>query len=367
MGIINVSKNELLAKLKMVGKISQQGKGNPVIGQFWIKTNGDNTMTVVGTDLSGTISAVVECITIDGIVNLLVDVKMIIGVLRELPEQPITLKISDRNMTIQYYTGYFDIPIFDADVFPSVSMEENAKTLPIKSKNLEGAISKVVDCAGNNELRPTMNSVFIELKNATLTVVSTNGHALALIDMAYFSGEEVSAIVPVHAARLMLNLISGSGDVEVELKISDKRISIEVDGYRLIYSLLEGRYPNYRAVIPDNDKVVEIGIRELSDAIRRVSVLAEEQYSLIRLKIDNEVLTVISENSNNATFSKEELPVRADFGRFEIGLRSSYTLMLLDKMPGQKCRLSFSDAGHAMVIKPAEDEGILMLQMPMVI
>jgi len=367
---INVSRSELLGKLRMVGRITIAGKGNPVMGWFSIKTNGDNTFTVTGTDLNGTMSARVDCISVEGETSLCVDAKQLTGVVTEIPEQPITLRITDKSVTVEYFGGYFEIPHYNTDEFPQPIQEEKVVKLPISAETVFTGISQVVECAGNDELRPTMNSVFIELKGATLSFVATNAQVLSLRDTAYLGGEEVSAIVPVKAARLLLNVLSmAQNGAEIELQLSDKRVAVEMDGFVLSYRLTEGRYPNYRSVIPQNDKSVEVGVKELAAAIRRVSVLASKETSMMTMYFDEngETLTVEAGNKEDATFSKEELQVSADFACLIIGLKTNYTLLLLDAITTEKCRLTFSTPERAMIITPVGVEGVVMLQMPMIV
>ena len=242
--------------------------------------------------------------------------------------------------------------------------------IPIKAEALFSGIGQVVECAGNDELRPTMNGVFVELKGATLSFVATNAQVLSLRDTAYLGGEETSAIIPARAARLLLNMLSMSQNgEEVELQLSDKRVTVQLEGFVLSYRLTEGRYPNYRGVIPQNDKTAEVGVKELAGAIRRVSVLADKEASMMKMSFDEngEALTIEAGSKSDSTFSKEEISVTADFARFEIGLRPNYTLMLLDSIKTEKCRLIFSTADRAMIIVPAGVEGVLMLQMPMMV
>ncbi len=367
--VIDISREKLLAAARMVGKITPTKKGKPAMGWFLMEATRGGALRVTGTDMNGTMSAIVECISVEGDVSACVDAKQLTRIVAEVPDQPLTLRFGERSVTLEYFGGNFEIPVYPAAEFPRRVVEEKVVRLPVKVETVLEGINQVLECAGNDELRPVMSGVLVELKGATLTFVASNGHLLSFKETAYLGGDEVSAIIPRSAARLLVEMLSREENgAEVELELGNKRVAVETGDYNLSYRLAEGIYPNYRSVIPENDKEVEVDVAWLSAAIKRVSILSgtKDRYPLLKMNFDGDTLTMTSGSPDNGTSSREEAVLRTGW-ELEIGFNPDHVRLLLGLMTTEKCVLSFSAPSRPMIITPSGVKGVVSILMPMLL
>ncbi|NDV46128.1 DNA polymerase III subunit beta [Paludibacter sp. 221] len=361
---IKVSKSELQNKLRLVGKIVQPNKVNPIAEQFLLEAE-ENTLQVSGTDISGMITVEIECISISGSARWCIDAKKMLDAISELPDQPLVIEVNDFKTEVKYSSGTFELGTHHPDLFPVIKDNSANTCLSVEKKLLIEGINQVIGCVGNDELRPVMSGVYMELKERKLSFVATNAHVLALREYPFDSVFETGAIIPSKAAKLIASMLAVCDDT-VEVGISLKNILIRSKGYSFIYRLIEGRYPNYRSVIPDNQLSVEVDKSDFLGVLRRIAIFANEATSLMTLELNTNTITLNAEDVDYSRSAKETMPVDYSGISLRIGFKASYLIALINSVETSSCTLHFSEPERAALITP-KTEGITLLIMPSII
>lgn len=361
---IKVQKSELHAKLRLVGRITQPGKVNPATEWFLISAGG-NSLRVTGTDISGSMSASVSCVEVSQEAEFCIDAKKMLDALAELPDQPLTIHVNDFRVTVQYASGQFEIAPLDKDLFPKYPHDENGVCINLKKQIFADGIRQTINCVANDELRPVMNGVFIETKDNKLSFVATNAHVLALCEFDFETTAEVSAIIPKQASKLISAMLVVC-DEEVKVWISEKTISLCSGEYAIHYRLIDGRFPNYRAVIPQAEKSVIVHKPTFLGALKRSALFANQTTSLLELNLDCNVLTIMCQDIDCSRSAKEDVSVDYADEKFAIGFDANRLISLVSSVDTEICTLHFLEPSRATLITP-DTPGVTLLIMPMLL
>lgn len=371
---ITVSKNELLSKLKAVSKvINTSNKVTPAHANFLFEIGSE--FKVTGADEMGNITTNVDCV-ISGETELsfLIDAKLLIDGLKELPEQPIIIDIEKKDDSIFirliHNSGTYNLNGGDPRGYSKVEVcAPEMKTIEMDSAMLITGIKKVYQFAGNDELRPIFTSVYIESRNGKLIFVSTNTSTMAVYQcQPAFSYQEFDIILPVKIAKILADLLTGEDSVSIN--ITEKNVAFNTNSKAINYRLLEGKYPAYRSIIPkSNNKVLNCSTDGIISAIRRTSIFANKNSQLLILSVKQSLLEISGKDIDLQNSANEKISVSYSDEPLEIGFKSEFLLKCLESIETDEVSLSFSDPTKACLITPAEDvEGDLtVLIMPLLV
>lgn len=357
-----------LAKLRIAGKIVPVKSIVEATGNFLFEVK-QTGIKVTATDLYGTIIAKnIETVSrIEEEATFAIPAKLFLQALSVIPNQPIDLTFEDGNLTVEYAQGSFSFPIESTANYPTINPGENPIDIHITPDIFIEGSRQVMNFAGHDELRPVMNGIYIELKDGKLAFVATNALLLATKEYKMEHTTEGSAIVPPNAIKMIVDILKECRKGEnISMKITDRHIAVETEDYELVYRLIEGRYPNFRSVIPQIDKVLEVDTHELINVLKRVTIFSSES-SLIVLEIsENNKIEIFSENIDYRRSIRETMAVDTFFD-LKIGLNGTHLSTLLETVRSERCKLSFTDKQRAVVFKPVDDASVTLLQMPMLI
>lgn len=369
---ITVSKNELQNKLKAVSKvINSSNKVIPAHGNFLFEIKEE--FDVTGADQSGNITATVDCnfCEPEEKLSFCVDSKTMLDGLRELPEQPLTL-VFEKNgnaysTTVLHESGRYKIQTSFSDGFSVVKNNgTTTRLVNIKSIDFLRGIKTVHEFAGNDELRPIMMGIYIQSNTGNLSFCASNSAIMAMMDFAPEGLEFNDFELVIHSklAKIIIDLIGKESDIELE--IGDKNVTLRFGFIKIVYRLVEGRYPNYRSIIPkSNDKILSASTHEMISALRRISVFSESLKSPVGINATKKNLNLINITAEATQFSDEN--IKADFNQadysmaFEIGNLSK----CMETITTDEFRMSFSEPMRACLITPDDvNIGLTVLIMP---
>lgn len=366
---ITVSKKELYDKLKMVGKVVGPSKTLPILEHFMFVIE-NNALTITGSDGSGMIVAMVQAtVKGDEPMQFTVD-KTLFAALAELPEQPLEITVNtNKNITVNYHNGQFNIPGHDAEAFPILTMPEEAEIASIDRHILIEGIKTVIPFVANNELRPVMNGVYIESLDNKLTFVATDATVLACRE---YGQEQLlpvfGAIVPAKAAKIMQLIIAEYDEEKVNIIVNPKNISVKTDKYTVTYRLLEGRYPKYRNVIPQTKTLTTIVDRnEFLSLIKRVSVFSDVNSKLLKLDIGRGTIDMSAQDIDFSISGCETMFADVDGEPMVIGFNALRLVEIITSIDVEHCSINLLDPSRAGIINPVGVEGVTLLIMPTLI
>lgn len=370
-----VSSAELLNHLNAISKVISSKNTLPILDNYLFQLE-ENQLTVTASDLESTLITSLVLDNVEGEGDIAIPAKLLNDTLKEFPEQPLTFKIDQESSAIDIYSenGKFSIVGQNGEDFPQLPVlnEETASTINVNHDVLQTGISKTLFATADDELRPVMNGVFIELGQDDLTFVASDAHKLVRYKRTDAKAEvESSFILPKKPASLLKNLLLKE-EFDVKLEFDEKNAFFTLNNYKLICRLVEGNYPSYNSVIPTNNPNKMVVDRlEFYNTIKRVSVFANQASNLIKFQIENNQLVVSAQDVDFSISAVERIKCQYEGDEIEIGFKSTFLLEILSNLSSSEVRIEMSDPTRAGLFLPAEkdfdEEDVLMLLMPMMI
>jgi len=279
-----VSSSQLLRQLQVLGGVINSNNTLPILDNFLFEIS-ENQLKVSASDLETTMTAVVA-IESDSTGSIAISARLLLDTLKTFPDQPLTFKTEGDNIIeISSDQGKYDMAYFGGDEFPkSVSLQSPSKTI-VPSNVLATAISKTIFAAGNDDLRPVMSGVFFQFSTDNLTFVATDAHKLVKYTRTDVTADKTAEfIMPKKPLNLLKGVLGGQEDVVIEYNDANAKFTFE--NFVLICRLIDGKYPNYEAVIPkENPNKLTVDRASFQNSVRRVSIFSSKTTHQIRLKM----------------------------------------------------------------------------------
>lgn len=369
-----VSSSALSSKLNMLAKVIGSKNSLPILDCFLFQVaNGE--MSITASDSDNVIKSTLALTDHDGEGEFCVPNRVILDALKELPEQPLHFDVDAAGeavaIKIVYQNGLYNFTGQSAEEYPRTqSMNDACTTVSLPTEMLINNISRSLFATANDELRPVMNGIYFDLTADALAIVASDGHKLVRSKNFTIKSESPSAFnLPKKPASLLKNILSKDGDDAI-IKFDDRSAEIQFTDSVMRCRLIDGRYPNYNSVIPNNPNEVTVDRRGLQSALRRVLPFASESSQLIRFHIESGRFEVSSEDIDFSTSAKEQLSCEYNGSPISIGFKGSSLMEILSNLTSDNIIIQLADPSRAGIIVPAEqpeNEDILMLIMPMLL
>ena len=349
-----VSSTALFSHLQAISRVINSKNSLPILDCFLLELQ-DGTLSMTASDNETTLSTSIEVNEFDGDGRLAVSSKTLLEALKEIPEQPLSFQINPSNLeiTVQYQNGKYSLMGQNADEYPQTQeLGSNAVQVNIPADVLMGGVNRSIFATADDELRPVMNGIYFDITPEDITLVASDGHKLVRCKtFAAHSDEKAAFILPKKPANLLKNLLpKEQGDVQIDF--DDRNATFTLENYSMICRLIEGRYPNYNSVIPqDNPHKATIDRMMLISALRRVSVFSAQDIDF-------------------STSAEETLTCQYTGSPMSIGFKSTFLIDILNNISAQEILFELADPSRAGVIVPVEQEekeDLLMLLMPMML
>jgi DNA polymerase-3 subunit beta len=366
---------DLLNHLQALSRVISAKNTLPILDNYLFKLDG-KVLEITASDLETTMVTTLELENAEGSGNIAIPAKLITDSLREFPDQPLTFVINTDTyaITISSENGQFSVMGQHGEDFPQLPKikPERSISLKIAATSLLSGITSTLFATADDELRPVMNGIFIELSPSDATFVASDAHKLVRYKRKDVHAESgASFILPKKPAALLKNLF-GKGSEQVSVEFDDKNAFFTTPAYQIVCRLVEGNYPSYNSVIPTNNpNKLLIDRIKLLNTVRRVSVFSNQASNLIRLSLKGNRLTVSAQDIDFATSAVEELACQYNGDDLEIGFKSTFLVEILNNVQSTEVSIELSDSSRAGLFIPFnkenENEDVLMLLMPMMI
>lgn len=368
------SSSELLYHLQAVSRVVSSKSTIPILENILFEL-GEDKLTITASDLESTMVTSMPLENSDGTGVIALPAKILLETLKKFPEQPITFDISLDTKKVEIITdkGKFSVVGLDGDEFPEIPQVDADKSsrLQLPASLVLSGINKTLFATADDELRPVMNGILIEMSPENLTFVASDSHKLVRYQRSDATTEFTSSfILPKKPASFLKSvLIKEDGDVVIEF--DDKNAFFQMENHRLVCRLVEGNYPSYNAVIPqDNPNKVIINRQEVVNSLGRVSLFSNQASNLVKLSINGDELMVSAQDIDFSISAYEKLSCQYDGEPMEIGFKSAFLAELLDNVSTDEVVMELADPARAGIFLPTENDGPedeLMLLMPMMI
>lgn len=368
-----VSSAALFSHLQAVSRVINSKNALPILDCFLFELQ-DGTLSVTASDSETTMITSIEVNESDADGRFAVTAKTLLDALKEIPEQPLSFSINLDTMeiTVQYQNGKYSLMGQNADEFPQVTkLSESAVRVELDAQILLGGINRAVFATADDELRPVMNGIYFDITTDDITMVASDGHKLVRCrTLAAHGNERAAFILPKKPASLIKNLLPREeGNVTIEF--DERNAVFTLEKFRMVCRLIEGRYPNYNSVIPQNNPYKIIIDRQmLIGALRRVSIFSSQASSLIKLRMQENLLVVSAQDIDFSTSAEETLVCQYNGAPMSIGFKSTFLVDILNNISAEEVVIELADPSRAGVIVPMEqeeNEDLLMLLMPMML
>ena len=368
-----VSSTALSSKLNALAKVINSKNSLPILADFLFDIQ-DNVLYLTASDSENVINTQMELTESDANGRFAINNHDLLEAIKGFSEQPITFDVNlqDNIAKISYQNGLFSLPVENADEYPqSQPITEGINTIVMPSNVLADNINRSLFATAQDELRPVMNGIYFDLTPEHLAVVASDGHKLVRNKVFTVQSEQpASFILPKKPAGLLKNLLQKDGG-DVEIKFNERNAEINYGDGRLSCRLIEGRYPNYNSVIPQNNtNTLTVDRLALLAALRRVQPFANDSSNLIRFHVEGSTLQLDAEDFDFSKTATERMICDYNGQPMSIGFKGSAFIEILTNFDCEEVVIQLADPSRAGLVIPSEQpegQDVLMLIMPMLL
>lgn len=369
----DVSSTALLSRLQSVSKVIASKNSLPILDSFLFSLEG-NKLTITASDSETRLVTSVDVMNAEGEGLFAISAKILLDPLKELPEQPLNFNINDDNMEvfIHFQNGQYNFIGQKGDTYPQQKpFGENLTSLEIDAQILLNGLGRALFATADDELRPVMNGVYFDINTDSLTFVASDGHKLSRLRNFSIKAEERAAFILPKKPANLLRAVLAKEQENVSVKFDDNNAYFTCDNFQLICRLIEGRYPNYNSVIPqENPFKVTIDRLSFLNALKRVSVFSNPASSLVKLHLMENQMIVSAQDIDFSTSAEEKMICQYIDSELKIGFKATYLIEILSNISADEVIIELADPTRAATIVPSENEeneDLLMLLMPMML
>ena len=366
-----VSSSQLLKQLQVLGGVINSNNTLPILDNFLFELD-TNQLKITASDLETTMSSSIE-VESDSKGSIAVSSRLLLDTLKTFTDQPLTFK-TEENSTIEISSsqGKYDMAYFSGEEFPkAVTLQSPSKTV-LNGAILATAISKTIFAAGNDDLRPVMSGVFFQFSPENLTFVATDAHKLVKYTRTDVVADEVDEFIMPKKPLNILKGILGSSDTDVTIEYNNSNAKFSFNSIVLECRLIDGKYPNYEAVIPkENPNKLTVDRAAFLNSARRVSIFSSKTTHQIRLKMAGTELNISAEDIDYSNKADERLNCDYQGDDMQIGFNSRFLTEMLSNLESENILIEMSLPNRAGILTPIdgteEGEEVTMLVMPVML
>ena len=368
-----VSSTALSSKLNALSRVINSKNSLPILADFLFDVQ-DNMLYLTASDSENVMKTQLEITECNGNGRFCIGNHDLLEAVKGFSEQPITFDVDQTSniAKISYQNGLFSLPVENADEFPQAqSISDGAMEIAIPNALLAENVNRSLFATAQDELRPVMNGIYFDLTPEYLAVVASDGHKLVRNKILTIHGDQPAAfILPKKPASLLKNLLGKDGG-DIIIRFDERNAQIKYDDGELICRLIEGRYPNYNSVIPQNNpNQLTVDRLALLAALRRVQPFANDSSNLIRFHVEGGTLQLDAEDYDFSKTATERMSCDYNGQPMSIGFKGSSFIEILNNFDCQEVILQLADPSRAGLVLPSEqpeNQDVLMLMMPMLI
>ena len=366
-----VSSSALLKQLSGINGVITTNPVVPILENFLFEIN-DSKLTITASDLQTSMITELEIESKES-GSIAVPAKILIDTLKNLPEQPVNFSIDEQTYSVEISSdnGRYKLSGENATDFPKVPSVSDDFSVEMSSDVLAKAVASTIFATSNDELRPAMTGVYVNLGDSNTTFVATDGHRLIRYRRSDVKSDNGSAIIIPRKALNLLKTTLPVDEVPVRIEFNMANAFFNFGSIKMICRLIDERFPDFENVIPkDNKNKMVIDRAELLSSLRRIAIYANKTTHQVRLKITGSELQISAEDLDFSNEANERLSCEHDGEDIEIGFNARFLIEMLSNAEAKEVEFQFSAPNKAGLIVPREkedNEDILMLVMPVML
>jgi DNA polymerase-3 subunit beta len=363
-----IDRNKLLEPLQAICTVVEKKQTLPILSHIHILIQ-KNKLRLAATDLEVELVTETTLISseLDGAIT--VPAKKLLDICRNLSENTIC-EFYQKNDQLVLITNNskFSLSTLPANQFPNMDTGTIISEVILKENDLKKLLEKTHFAMAQQDVRYYLNGLLFEISGDKMTIVATDGHRLAISNLTLINAipENINIIIPRKGVLELLRLLNSS-DNEIKLQIGNNFVTIIFQNLIYISKLIEGRFPNYKTVIPKGgNKTLTVNKDNLRQALNRASILSHDKHHGIRAEITETIQKIFAMNSQNEE-SEEEISVAFTGNNpLEIGLNINYLQDVLSAISSSEVKMTFTDSNSSILIEAntLDDESLYVI-MPM--
>jgi len=368
---VTIERAALLKALSHVQSVVERRNTIPILSNVLIEAK-DGKLALSATDMDLAMREEVAA-EISKPVATTTSAHTLYDIVRKLPEgAQVQMELTAGNalMVLRSGRARFSLSCLPIEDFPVMSAGDLPFEFSLEASAFRDLIDRTRFAISTEETRYYLNGIYLHAAKSgkvdMLRAVATDGHRLARFEMPLPDGAKgmPGVIVPRKAVSEIRKLVDESSDA-VKVSLGETRIRLAFDGVVLTSKLIDGTFPDYERVIPQqNDKLMGVRPKDFKDAVDRVSTIAKDQSRAVKMALSEGTLTLSASGQDTGT-ATEEIEARYAGGAIEIGFNSRYLLDIAEQIKGEEAEFAMSDAASPTVVRDASEPGALYVLMPM--
>ena len=366
-----ISSSELSSHLLTLGRVIAQKNSMAILNCFCFDIAG-SVLKITASDNDTTIITHLNLVESDEDTRFAINAKTLQDAIKEIPDQPLDIYLNTETyeITIVYQNGQFKLMGQSAEDFPEpVSGDETPVTFSTDSEHLFLGVSRGMMAAAVNADRPQLHAVCFDIKEGRLSMVATDANQMALTSVPVAASADGCFLLPIRPATLLKGILT-KDESEVKVEMSSRNAKFCTTDYTFICRLVDGRYPNYRAVIPQNNPLAfTVSRMGFISVLRRMLICASAQSVLVKLRLENSSIIMTSQDMDFGKSAEETILCDYSGQPMQIAFKGNALLNLLNNLEYEEVTFKIADPSRAALIVPSEvkeDEEVIMLIMPSV-
>ncbi len=366
MFVEQIEKELLLKPLQTVIGIIERRQPLPILSNVLIQKTG-NLFRFISTDLEIQISTQIATDghnAPDG--SITVAAKKFQDILRVLPEgAKVSLDLQDSRLLVKVGKSKFSLQTLPADDFPQLSNQlDKAEKVLVPQNQLKSLLAAVQYAMAQQDIRYYLNGVLLSINGQSLKAVATDGHRLAFAsaNLSNSYGKH-DVILPRKTINELLKLLNDTDD-EIAIELADTQVRISLSDTTISSKVIDGKFPDYEKVIPKYSNHLDLETIQITQALQRVSILANEKFRGVRFVLTEKNLRIISNNSEQEE-AQEDMETEYHGPALDIGFNVNYLLDGLTNLSSQQITFSFGDPNSSILMTIPENQDFKYVVMPM--
>ena len=370
-----VASGELQKALNTVSGVISSSQSRPILENFLFELQND-LLKITASDGETTLLTSLA-VKSESQGKIAVPAKMFQDIIKSFGDQPLTFVVKPNETQegglleiLDEKDNYF-IALDNAEDYPELMEFDTAQKVVVPSGVLAEALSNTLFATSNDSLRPVMTGVLFQFGEEETNFVSTDSHRLVVYKRTDIKNNEPKEfIMPKKPLSIFKNILSGSDD-EVVIEFNENMAKFSFGEHTWICRLIDGKYPNYTAVVPkENPNVLTINRNLLLSSIRRASIFSSKSTNQVRFKLSGNILHLHAEDTEYANKAEMQIPCEYKGEDINIGFSSKFLTEMLAVLNSEDILIKMSQPNRPGIIEPVdgldEDEHILMLSMPVI-
>ena len=359
-----IKRETFLQPLSQVIGVVERRQTLPVLANFLFQAQADGKLSITGTDMEVELIAVVDAsVAREGEVT--VPARKLLDIVRMLPDGvDIAVNLEGEKLTVSSGRSRYTLATLPATDFPATDQFETIENAEIQEDKIKRLLDKTSFAMANQDVRYYLNGLLFEFREGALRTVATDGHRLAVCDLdtSVNLKQNRQIIVPRKGVLELSRMLTDSKEM-VRLGLGKNHVRLQKGSIALTSKLIDGRFPDYQAVIPvGTDRRIEVDRGDFTVALQRAAILSNEKYKGVRLELSGKVMKILAHNPQHEE-AVEELEASLNFEQLAIGFNVLYLLDALNAIEAEKVTMEMRDADSSCLITAAgggDDRHVVM-------